>query len=600
MSSIGDDLNPLSPHHQATAYHSLVAFEFSTAAYNFDGGPSSIGMVGESVPAMCGGAYVLMNEYKDPSVSMDTATTEWSFYSPRHYSTGEYVGVMEIIDRSAFKFNETLTKAVKQLETSVFHITFMWNTMFVVDKGNGTETINVAPMYFHVVNNINNFSAINGRSYYIEMVSAYASHAKSPQFSNLFNTTVTHKDGATINTIPTPVAPSSGIEPTSSETASKFSARKERLDKTKVMKTMEDFCDSFLLTLGNEYRKKHKIQLQEYLSLTRDGDYEKKIEELNDVTEPMVEYEMDCDPYYKPKKLDNRNMPFEQYEVDQSIPGISSITFPLGYTIHKALYSIFRSSKEIATDHQYPAGKTFKFISISERKCNSKYKIRTNIYYHTSPYNSSGMNTGPGDGVVDKPIGLTYQDSNAKDTNILSITYSETPEYELLHIEKNPPSPQTNIVLGDRELQTSAREIKGLNFFEYGFSGMKVARGAYTDNGMESAEIVTHLTNYNPIQQMTYSMAIRGNPNLLSDINRNPRDVNERTEGNAHIYKYVEYEPMYIKLQVFLEGDQKNQPPEAGTYQFDNYVHLYKIRNIFSGGGGFTQMLFCGRTDNKT
>ena len=600
MSSIGKDLNPLNKYNQITAYHSLVAFEFSTAAYAFDGGPSTLGEVGDSVQASCGKAFVIMNEYKDSTVSLDNAETEWTFYSPRHYTGIEYGGYIELFDRSAFKLDELLTKIVKDMETSIFHITFMWSTMFVVDDGSGSQTINVAPMYFHVMNNIHDVTAANGRSYFMEILNCYASHGKSPQFFNLFNTTVTHKDGATINTIPTPVAPSGGIEPTSAETASKFSARKERLDKTKVMKTMEDFCDSFLLTLGTEYRKKHKIQLQEYLSLTRNNNYEKKIEELNDIEDPMVEYEMDCDPYYKPKKIDNRNLPFEQYEIDQSIPGISSITFPPSFTIHKALHSIFRSSKEIATDHKTPAGKTYKYVTTSERKCNSKYKIRTNIYYHISPYNSTGLNTGPGNGVVSDNIALTYQDSSAKDNNVIAITYAETPDFELINIEKSATGPQQNVVYGDRELQTSNREIKGLTFFEYGYTGTKTARGIYLDNGLENSEVASYISNYNPIQQITYTITVKGNPHLLSDINRNPKDVNERQEGNANIYKYVEYEPMYIRLQVFLEGDQRNITPESGTYHYDNYVHMYKIKNIFSGGGGFTQIMYCGRTDNKS
>jgi len=598
--AIGKDLNPLNSPYQVTAYHSIVAFQFSTAAYNFDGGPSSIGKVGESVNAMCGSAYVVMNEFKDSSVGLDNAVTEWSFYSPRNYVTGEYVGYIEIIDRSAFKFDEIITKIIKDTETSVFHLTFKWDTIFIIDKGNGTETISVAPMYFHVNDNIHNISADNGRSYYFEILNCYASHGKSPQFFNLFNTTVTHKDGATINTIPVPTAPSSGIEPNNSETSAKFSARKDRLDKTKVMKTIENFCDSLLLVLGTEYRKKHKKQLQEYLSLTRNNDYEKKLDDFNDIEDPMVEYELDCDPYYKPKKINNRNMPFEQYEIDQTIPGISSITFPLGSTIHNALYTVFRSSQEIATDHKHPSGKTFKFTTISERKCNSKYKIRTNINYHISPYNSQELNTGPGNGVVDVPIEFTYQDSNAEDTNVISITYGETPHFELLPIEKNAKDPTTNIIYGDRELQTSNREIKGLIFFEYGFSGTKVARGTYTDNGLENAEVASYLSNYVPQQQITYTITVRGNPNLLSDINRNPRDVNEHQPGNPNIYKFVEYEPMYVKLKVYLEGDQRNEAPERGVYHYDNFVHLYKIRNIFTGGGGFVQKLYCGRTDNKS
>lgn len=592
------DQNPLNRYEQKTAFHILVGFEFSTAAYKFDY-RSNVGKVGESVSADCGTAKVFMNELKDSSVQLDRASTIWDFYSTRSPMSNDYVGNIELLDRSGTKFDDTMKSLIGEVETSLFHITFMWVTAFRVKRdGKPTENLYSAPMYFHVSNEVHDVNADLGRSYFFDIVSCYNTHARSTQFLNITGNTITHKDGATINTIPTPVAGGGGIISNLAETSAKFSPRKDRLDKSKVMKTMEDFCQSFELCLM-EARKKHKNQLQEYLSLTRNNDYVKKLDGINDITDPMVEYVIKCDPYYKGKKIDNRNLPFEQYEVDQNIAGISSITFPFGSNIHSALYQVFKSSKDIAADHASPIGcNTFKFVTATERKCNSKYKIHTNIYKYKSPYNSEGANTGPGDGVVDKPLEFTYQEvEKKKDTNVMSITIGKQPAINFLPIEKTAKEDESDVVFGDRELQSVNREIKGINFFEYGYTGIRNARGILTDNGLEDSETASHLTNYSPTQQITYTITIVGNPDLYSDINRNPDHVIEHVEGNPVIYKFTEYEPMYIKLKIYLGGDQRNS--DTGVYYFDNYVHLYRVENIFTGGGDFIQRLHCGRTDTK-
>lgn len=603
MNTTGE-LNPLNEFETHTAYHKLIAFQLSNDAYEYDFN-EKLGDVGTFVKGKCGTGIILVNEPSDSVISVNSAMTEWTFMSPVNFRSSSYIGCMEIVDRSGFYFTELLKSYTEQLKMSLHHLTFAWVVEFVGTKQNKQESelLHTTPMFFNVTNFIQNVSAIDGRTYYFDFVSMYNTHGISTQFSSMLQTTINHMDGNTINSMPTPVQPSTGLKSTKDEDSIKLSARKTRLEKMKYMKTIGEICKSFEVVLNNQ-TSDHKKQLQNLLTTIR-NDYVEKVTKVNK-TEPLpIVYKIKVDEYYSPIPLDNRNLPFEQYEINESIDGISSVTLPMGTTLYGAINHIMKMSKKVGRDHIKRPATTFKVTISTNRECDEKYHVYLKINKYISPYNSfGGIDTGPGLGLVGEPLSFTYQDNDAKDTNVNSITYGAKPHFNLEPIENISDAEDTQAVYGDREIITDNRKIDGLGYFEYSFSGLKGARGLYADNGLQNSEAASAITTFNPSQQTQYSLNILGNPDLLSDLNRNPLDVIGDVSGSARIYKFVEYEPMYIKLKIYLNADRrdtingKKPSGDSSVFYYDSHMHIYKITNVFSPGL-FNQTLFCSRTNEK-
>lgn len=596
------DLNPLSDFETHTVYHVLVAFQYSEDAYSYDFS-QELGVNGTKFNAGCGSGMVLVNELKDSNISLKSATTTWSFFSPVDHRTSSYTGTIEVADRSGFYFTQCVNEFTKDLGMSITHLTFAWIPVFIGMKtnSNAPEIIQPNPMFFHVASFAQNVTAIDGRSYYFDIVSCYNSHGMSPQFSQLNQLTINHKDGNTINTIPAPVAPSTGIKSTMEEDAAKLRARQSRLQKNKYMKTIMDVCKSMEAVI-NDQKNDHKRQLQRFMSLIR-NDYAEKITDVRRDDPLPIDYAINVSDYYKNKKIDNLNLPFEQFEIDQSNFGISSITLPQSHSIQSAISQIMKMSKDVGKDHAKTPTKTFKVTTVTKRKCDGKYLIHTNVNDYISPYNgeveNGAPNTGPGNGVVSAPIEYTYQDlggSLSEDNTISSITYSSTPTYTLKPAEVVSDAPDTQAVLADREHITLKRKSDYASFFENPFSGIKSLRGIMTDNGLQNSEAAEAISSFNPAQQTLYTLNVVGNPHLLSDINRNPQAVIDVQPANAIIYKNVEFEPMYVKLKVYLAGDRLVRT--NGSFYYEGMLHIYKIVNMFTPGY-FAQIVHCARTNEK-
>lgn len=595
------DLNPLSELPSYSVYHIIVAFEYSEDAYRFnynqDFGPN-----GYEFKAGCGKAIIVLNEFKSSDITLKSATTTWNFYSPIDHRTTSYDGCIEVADRSGFMLTQALNKVTRDLSTSLTHLTFAWIPVFVGKKVNSSDTkiIRPNPMFFHIYNYTQSLTAIEGRLYCFDIVSAYNTHGLSPQFSQLNQITINNKEANTYNTILTPTAPTSGLKSTMEEDSIKLRARQNRLSKLKYMKTIDDVCNSFELGL-NAQTTDHKLQLQKYFSIIR-NDYVEKIKQVREYKQLPIDYSITVSDYYKNKKIDNINMPFEQTRIDQNDYGISSLTFPNNFSIHTALASIMRMSKDVGKDHLSLPTRTFKFTTATKRKCDDRYLIHTNVNDFISPYNGespSSPNTGPGNGVVSNVIEYTYQDMRgvlSEDNTVNGVTYSVAPTFSLKPIESLSEDPDTQAVYGDRESVSLRRESDYVGFFRNAFSGNKVVRGLTGNNGLRSAEAAAAIMAFNPAQQTLYTLDVVGNPNLLSDINRNPQSVIDNDPANALIYKNIEYEPMYLKLKVYIIGDKKNNPSKP--FYYDGMLHIYKIQNNFNPGY-FSQRIYCARTSEN-
>lgn len=596
------NLNPLTEFSSYTTFHILLAFQNSEDAYSYDF-DRNFEKNGTIFDSGTGIGLIVLNELVDSSVSVASATTEWSFFSPNDHETSSYSGVMEFADRSGFRFTQSLKNFTEVVGMSITHLTFAWITIFtgIRTPSSPEETVTPKPMFFHVISFDQNISDSTGRAYYFDIVSAYNTHGISQQFSQLNQFTINHKDGNTINSIPTPISPSKGIESTAKEDAKKLISRKTRLQKTKYMKTIDDVAKGMEVAL-NDQKNNHKRQLQRFMSLIVD-DYTEKFSGVKPQIPLPIDYTINIAPYYKDKKIDNINLPFEQFEIDQNVFGISSMTFPSSYSLHRALSVAMKMSKDVGKDHLNIPTRTYKFTTVSKRKPDGNYLIHTNVNDFISPYNgddpATDPNTGPGNGIIDQPIEYTYQDIGgtlADDNSVYSITYSAIPNIQLMPLEIASDAQDAQAVLGDREAMTNQRVTPYASFFENASSGIRALRGLMVDNGVQNPEAAAAISAFNPTQQIKYTLGVIGNPHLLSDINRNPQAVISGLSEGAIIYKNVEYEPMYLKLKIYLAGEQLIR--DTGTFYYDGFLHIYKITNIFTPGQ-FSQKIYCARTNDK-
>lgn len=593
------ELNPLSDYDTHTVFHILVAFQYSDDAYAYSDKLANVGPKGTRFNSGCGSAIVIVNEGKGSETAIDKAQSTWNFFSPTNFRTTSYVGNMEIVDRSGFFFTQSLKEFTNDLGMTMAHLTFAWLPIFRGKRNNSPETtdIKINPLFFHVTKFTQNITPTEGRSYFIDFAACYNTHGISPQFNTFQGITVNHKDANTIGTQPVSTAPSSGLQPLNIEDKNKLQPRKKRLEKIKYIKTIDEFCKSYEIALNKQIND-HNMQLQTFISMINES-HTKHLSNMNSEKIPLI-YKIKVDDYYKPKKIDNVNLPFEQIEINQKKFGISTITFPLSYTIHSSLACIFKSSSEIGIDHSKQKINTYKFTTTTSRTCDSKYLIHTKINKYISPKNSiySG-DTGPGNNLISGPIQYTYQDKNAKDNTVVSITYGAAPHFELKTIEQSNIEDDADVILGDREIQSLKRKNDGSSgFFDNAFSGLRSSRATFIDNGLQNSTSANSISAFNPLQQTTYTINILGNPSLLNDINRNPNDVISDNIGNAIIYSNIEYEPIYIKLKIYLRGDRRDDDNTDNIFYYDGYLHVYKIINVFTPGS-YSQTIYCSRTDEK-
>lgn len=599
---IAGELNPLANLSSHTTNNLLVAFEFSEDAYTANIN-ENIGETGTIVNAskfggICGGkAVVVINELIDASASITQAETTWAFFSPVNHRTSSYVGNMLIHDRTGFLFTQKIKEFVDKMGMSIHHLTFSWIPIITgLTEQHVSTRIPINPMFFHVSKFTQSVSEYNGRSYMLDIVGCYNTHGTSPQFADIQQNTVA--SDININALPRPIKPSSGIRSTKSEDADKIKTRETNNQLIGNMKTIGQFCKSFEASL-NYQTVPHKLQLQRFMEIIHD-DYTKKVDSIVNKEELPIEYKISADTYYSNKKIDNRNLPFEQISQNQHEPGITSITFPQSYNIHLAIAQVMRMSKDIGREHMGVDVDTFKLTTTTSRTCNGKYLINTKINHYKSPYNSANsIDTGPGDNLLHgNGIYYTYQDTDDSNSTLINMTYSVLPQLQLDSITEVDDRDDAQAVYGDREQNTSVRYTKDFNnFFNNAFSGINSMRGSFTDISVQNSQYAAAITNFKPTQSISYALNIIGNPHLLGDINRNPLDVISGTDkyGHYNIYSNTEYSPMYLKLKISI-GDDSSQSPE---FYYNGYLHIHTIVNTFIGGS-FTQTLHCSRNEENT
>ena len=615
-----NDSNPLSRFQTYDVKHIVVGFRFSEDACTLNIG-ADIGKSGTIIDGdkmketNCKGpAIVVINEQQDPTFVLYEAETYWNFFSPNSTTTGSYSGYMHIQDRVGMLFAQRLRKYCETLGMALGHITFAWKTFYIGTLANGeTEVVTANPMIFHITDFVQSLSADIGRAYIMSFVSSYNTFGQLPQFSKMFQTTLTHADGNVDKEVPASDNASTGLVSRQQEDAAKNAARKRRLDKSKPMKTLQDVFNS-MQTEMTEQGYPHKTQVQDWQASVR-NDYTKKLSPPKQYLPDLpLKYTIKLEDKYNSYKIDNRNLPFEQPEQDQRLEGIRVVPFHMGTTMNSAIDTIMLMSKSVGKDFQAETPKSYRTTTTVLRGCSGQYNIHTNINSYTIPINRvNGPDTGPGDGVIDGPLEYVFQDSEQKGRDIISINYRSnvTPVQKNME-QATEGADDIGVVYGNREpISIQRMPQSGDDFFTSGYAGNRGFVGLQQINGLESSDtasvIKSNLTPSMIKQTTSYNIKIVGNAYIVNDINRNPLDVKEDKGDGPGRWRYIlydkpEYVPMYLKLTVYMKPETQLAGPGEGnvddTYFYSGYLHITRIVTSYRLGE-FTQLIEGVRTEDS-
>ncbi len=619
--------NPLIANSNITVKHVLLAYKFGEDACTHDitGNMGICGTVIKETGGACNGpAIVVINELEDTTFVLSSAETTWEFFSQFTPSTGTYMGWIEVRDRVGMLFANNLRTYCETLGVALGHLTFAWKTFFIMEENTGSdknskiEVITTNPMIFHVTEFSQSLSADIGRAYMMTIVSSYNTLGILPQFSKLFNATLTHTDGNASGEVDAGTYNNPSLSSRVEEDRYKEDLRRQRIDRSKPMKTLTEAFDS-LSTEMTEQAIPHKVNVQKWQAAIRDDFSQKTTEPKQFLPELPMKYSVRIDDKFSTYKINNRNMPFEQPEQDQRLEGIRAIPFSMGTTLPVAIDRLMLLSQQVGVDMQSVPSQGYRATNCVLRGCDGNYNVKSVIVPYTIPYNTRhGIDTGPGDGLIAGPIEYYWEDGGTnKPRDVISISYrsvvaaTQKPLEEPMDASMNSGG---NVVYGNREVASMQRTGSESGFEGNGYSGNNGQVGTFDAGGLEDASSASViLSNLATVikQQTSYNINIRGNPWILNDINRNPLDVMNhrgmsdggRREGKDWqyiLYDKVESTPMYIKLSVWMRPESERHNDAGGEYFYSGFLHVNKIVTRFGiGGRGFTQMLQGLRTEES-
>lgn len=570
----------------------LVAFKYTTDAEQTKITPL-LGNPGDTITGAATGApgVIIANEFSGSDFSIESIRWSVDFYGPLTRTAGSCIGVIQFADRTGLYFMDFLkTKATALLNVSQGHMVFALKTFFVGTNVNGqnNDIIPTNPLIFNAVTMMNDLSPESGRLYSMSFVGSSSTFAQLNQFSKIYQMSMTHADGNLFNVSPSPQVQGCSMLSRKSEDALQNGPRTTRLSKSKPMVTLQDVFNAFQAEL-NQQKYANVAQLQTWLGYVN-NDYQPKILPPNQtkVGGLPIDFIVNLDAAYSTYRIDNRNLPFEQPDQDQTKPGIRCIPVKTATDIPVMVDRLMKYSRQVGQDAQAATPLTYKTAISMVKTANDRYQIVINVNQIQVPQNGTTINTGPGDAV--QPLVFTYQDPSLQDRDIIALTSNEATDDGVQVLEQQTNNNSALVVYGDRE-QITVQRLPGVSFFQAQYSGLRAMVNPYENYGLESGTDASKIDNNINValrQQTQYSLTIHGNPYLLADLNRLPSDVANAKVGNPHYYKFTEYDPMYIKLRIYLKpaaalGIQANDNVN-NRYYFDNYLFLYRVTNIFEGG----------------
>jgi hypothetical protein len=597
--------NPLNKYASYSVKHVLVAFKYTEDAEQTNITPT-MGDPGTVITgtAVKGPGIVIVNDFMNSEFFVYSTSWTWDFYGPKNQTMGSLAGRIEITDRTGMNFVSFMKTAVlPQLGVSEGHIIYALRTFFVGASldGSSTDTVVGNPLLFNMVTFVNDLSPESGRFYTMAFVGSATTFAQLSPYSKIYQMTITHSDGNLTNEIPTPNVASCGMLSRKAENALQNSARKNRQDRSKPMRTLKEVFAAFEMEL-NQQKFTHSAQLQSWLQHINDK-YSVKIippiqKKLGNIP---VDFVVHLDPVYNDYSVDNRNLPFEQPDQDQNKKGIRSLTIKAGIEIAECIENLMKLSRKVGQEAEQDTPYIFKTIISTVKKSSNRYQINIMIKRVLVPVNTIKINTGPGEGAIN-PLQFVFQNPQKDDHDIIALKARVTSDVGVSVLEQQTSNTNALVVYGDRE-QITVERLTNEQFFSAQFSGLRAMVNPYLNYGLESgtdASKIDNMINVGMQQQTQYSITIAGNSALLSDLNRMPSDVANGKTGKAQLYKLPELLPMYLKLTIYMKPFAfEGLPPDDSVpekFYFDNYLFMYRVTNTFEQGA-FTQTLDLLRTD---
>lgn len=616
--------NPLDRAGSSSHRHVLLAFKYAEDAFTFDKDLKIDPTTFKAGSVGLGGAMVaVINEFTNQRFTINEAVWDFDFISSIGVSTSSSTGKIVVDDKFVpYGFlnflNQDVLKVFNQEPgvdpISLSHVTFALKTYFIADETKGIEnTVQANPFFFNIdsLESMPKSGDISPISHIMKVVGVSNSLGLMRSLTSIFQFNITHKDGNLHDEIQE-TAENFGLDTRESENASYTNVRKDRLDKSKPMLTLKDIFEGLEADL-NQQRFVHQGQLQRWIGEIREDHVNKIIVAPQQTKNPTpkelpISFVIDLDDLYFDYNIDNRNMPFEQPEVSQEDVGLRVFPVRTGTDLIGLIERLMLLSKRVGEDAISDERKTFKITVTAEKKITNKYVINVKIRRYELPNNeeTDENNTGANNKIDSIPLHFFINDIEERDVDIISfksdINYRVGDKMLERQVDDDPAA---RVVYADRE-QATAERRPDLSFFESFYSGIRPMIGSYVIDGLESAERAGNILNlmdpYTYTQTTDYELVIRGNPFLLSDINRNPRDVIDDIPGAINYYSRPEVNPMYIKLTIFLNSmslGSNEEIPER--FYFDNFYHMYRVVNMFGvidGSRSFYQKLMLKRTDS--
>lgn len=555
--------------------------------------------MGDILPGSNG--IVVVNDHRPSPTQVQQFNFEfcWRSLDP---ITSIMAGEITLADRNATGFMTFLKEqVVDELGVSLENITFAMRVFWVTaEAAQGGERVMGSEKFYFSVPDVRHNTKAKSNLYMLPVLALYNTKMQLPNLCNMYNITVTHKDGNLHKEIPTPVPGGGSIVPRAVEDA-KYIPRRIRIEKSKPMQNLKDVFEALEADL-NASTEIHNLQLQKWQDEIRDDFNFKLGDPVTQVKDLPIKYKITLEDDYPSYKIDNRNLPFEQPDQRQATPGIRAIpTYP-GESFYSFIDRIFSMTKKAGED----AKEFIRPKAVSTwRKIGDELHVDIVIRKHTTPNIDSGG--GP------NPLEFYYRTNSGPplEQNVDAYTIlGKAGRNDLLDVTEDNPTTEDGRVSygGDRENITAER-MRDTEFFQAGYSGHRAFVANNKVMGVEFPEtLATYLKSGFTMQYLQDSdmvITIRGNPELMSDLFRPPSLVASGSSGEYTYYPRPEVEPMYVKFRIYYTPSDENEDRPSGFetelvdgefYYKDQYMHLYKVENQMINGI-FYQKLHMLRTD---
>lgn len=584
--------NPLSKFSTYRISHLLIAFDNSEAAANFVPPVTGVGLCGAEVKVPVGKAYVVINENEDVTFNIKDIRWSYDFYSPLTPNTTISAGGFTVVDGMGNQFPSFLRKISKKLKVAESKITYY---LLSTVSGNvagkiSTETVQMKPLIFQIVDTATGFRQGMNNLFSFNFVFLYNSLAQLPQYGSLSQFTITNSENSPARTLPS-VPSLSGIVSRAENDRNKSGLRQSRLNQSAPMRTLNDLFKGFEAEL-KDMTYPHNGQLQAFMRSVRPSSVDKLKTPKPTRTKRgeglKLDYNVKLDDTYLQYPVNNRNLMTEQVEMNQTSPGIESMTLPSASTLYSGVDALMKTSAKTGKD--VADGFGYKTVVASVYTPEGVLRNTIRVAKYKIPRNKEGsLDTGKhAEGAV-KPLELAYMEGPGE---IFGISFATAPNSDISVLEEEASSIERDKPFASSQIEQITFERGDTDdFMRNGFAGLRSLADP-VNYGLESAisgAQVDALKYRFAVAQSTLTVVnMAGNSDLYSDLARNPLAVAEGRDDGARLYKFPEVYPMYMKLRVRIAHSQAvghTRNVDADQFWYHTYhYHLTGVTNSISGG----------------